>query len=270
MKDINECTVINDETQKVRQGDIFSYLNSEGVEQYGIVITGDCDIDKGKCNNIISFCSIFTAKHHVETVILKKKINNQLDSLKQRITSQLKKIANDEKFSESSFESVMLLDSEGLQKYIPADCFNGNDKKRNKFIDEIDTYKKYYKNETFSFEDYKSIFLVTTGSQPNMNNLISEIKNSFKSLAGDLFYINDIPELDEKGFVVYLRYINTFPEQDFYVTNKGVKTLFRIARLNPPFIHSLTQHVGAMFSDIGLSKDYEDNREETIEKILVI
>lgn len=85
MSNIGECSLITDETTDLRQGDIFYYTDKDENENYGIIITGDCDIDKNKCNNTISYCSIFTAKYHIQTKVLREKINKQLSPLKDSI-----------------------------------------------------------------------------------------------------------------------------------------------------------------------------------------
>ena len=218
MSNIGECSLITDETTDLRQGDIFYYTDKDENENYGIIITGDCDIDKNKCNNTISYCSIFTAKYHIQTKVLREKINKQLSPLKDKIVSEIK------------------------------------------------IYKELYNKEKYTFEDYAKVFRIMHGKDADISSLKKTIGN--EKLAGDLFFINEIPQIDSKGFIVYLRYINTFPKDSFYRNDSGEKKIFRIAHLNPPYIHSLTQHVGAMFSDIGLSNEFEKNKETNMMNIL--
>ena len=264
MSNIGECSLITDETTDLRQGDIFYYTDKDENENYGIIITGDCDIDKNKCNNTISYCSIFTAKYHIQTKVLREKINKQLSPLKDKIFSEIKKNVLPDGVNDFNLDNVLILEESGLKKFLTES--SNNEKISESILNEIKIYKELYNKEKYTFEDYAKVFRIMHGKDADISSLKKTIGN--EKLAEDLFFINEIPQIDSKGFIVYLRYINTFPKDSFYRNDSGEKKIFRIAHLNPPYIHSLTQHVGAMFSDIGLSNEFEKNKETNMKNIL--
>lgn len=267
MKEINECTKIEDETIDLRQGDIFVY-DEDGIEAYGIIITGDCDITQNKCNGLITTCRLYSASYHIKNYILKEKCQKQLLNLEQKLKSQLHEAADFDINNDNFFSDIILLSPEELKTKIKSDYKKIEELKYNFSI-----YKKYTKEITFCMDDYKQIYLSMNKMsdenwQKQLDNIRNDIANSFKKLAGDLFYINKIPELDENGFVVHLRQISTFKKSLFFLDEQKNKEMFRIAHLNTPYIHSLTQRVGAMFSDIGLSEEYESNRQEILTELV--
>lgn len=267
MKEINECTKIEDETSDLSQGDIFVYYDEDGNEAYGIIITGDCDISQNKCNGLITSCRIYSASYHIKNYILKEKCQKHLSILEGHIKSQLNTYGDFEA-NNNFFSDIMLLSPDELKTKIKPEY-----KEINQLIDKFAIYKRYISQTSFCIDDYKQIYLSMNKMtderwKKQSDSMRLEIANSFKKLAGDLFYINNIPELEEVGFVVHLRQISTFKKSSFFLDEHKNKEIFRIAHLNTPYIHSLTQRVGAMFSDIGLSEDYELNRQEILTEVV--
>ena len=268
MKEINECSKIEDETTDLRQGDIFVYNDDDGKEAYGIIITGDCDISQNKCNGLITTCRIYSAAYHIKNYILKEKCKKQLKTLEERLKSQVNDCGDFEVNNDDFFSDIILLSADELKTRIKPEYTKVED-----LINKFAIYKQYMKQLSFCIDDYKRLYLsMNPMSDENWkkqsDNIRNDIANSFKKLAGDLFYINQIPELDDIGFVVHLRQISTFKKTAFFLDSHKNKEIFRIAHLNTPYIHSLTQRVGAMFSDIGLSEEYESNRQEILTKLV--
>lgn len=268
MKEINECTKIEDETSDLSQGDIFVYYDEDGNEAYGIIITGDCDISQNKCNGLITSCRIYSASYHIKNYILSERCKKQLSILEGQIKSQLNVYGDFEANNDDFFSDIILLSPDEFKTKIKPEY-----KDKQFLIDKFSIYKRYINQTSFCIDDYKHVYLAMNKMsdekwKKQSDNMRQEIANSFKKLAGDLFYINKIPELEEDGFVVHLRQISTFKKSSFFLDEHKNKEIFRIAHLNTPYIHSLTQRVGAMFSDIGLSEDYELNRQEILTEVV--
>ena len=96
------------------------------------------------------------------------------------------------------------------------------------------------------------------------------VENEVKNFPGDKFFIANIPdpESTNEGFVVNLRRIKEIKRDDISVRYFGsIPSCFVLGKLNSPYKEKLAQALGCMFSDLGLSVDYENERNNIISKI---
>ena len=95
--DTEQCIEINDNSIPLRQGDILYFYNKTEDEQFGIVVTGDCDIAQHKCRGRISYCTMTTAKYYISTeLLLDFCISQEINKLKESVLKQVCKLLNAE------------------------------------------------------------------------------------------------------------------------------------------------------------------------------
>ena len=251
-----ECTEILSNKQSLRQGDIFKFLKEDDDKLYGIVITGDCDIDKNKCKGIISYCNITTAKYYIQTEYLKGKLDLLLEFMKGYIVSQLQSLLKT-KFLATTFINI-LNQSEDKWKNITDNP---------KLIDFLNFYKKKSKQLCITINDIieaRKLLDKKVEEEKQIENLKKDIHSHIKSLPGDKFFIGEIPNDNKNyGYIAHLRCINSINKSKLINTNVySDKEIVRVCHLEAPFLYRLTQQVGAIFSDIGLPEYYEKSRDD--------
>ena len=246
---MNECEPIINNTEPLRQGDIIRFEKKGEDEQFGIIVTGDCDIAHNKCKGIISYCNITTARWYILADFLKEHIYKELARIENIIKKNVEKEL-DITFQSSTFDNLISrenLDLLGL---------TGDT------IHIINQYKLYLNKDLYSLEDYKHCISIIEKKdiQKKMAAMNNKIQNHLNSLPGDKFLITELPNQDTNyGYIVYLRFINTLKIEEIMQCNSHSQ-VYRIGRLNAPFLYHLTRKLAAVFSDIGLPETYENNR----------
>ena len=253
-----QCTEIKDNSTKLRQGDILLFPSKQEDEQFGIVVTGDCDIAQNKCRRIISYCTITTAKYYISReVMFDICISSEIENLKNKVIKQVRKKLEAEN-SDTFFDTLIKQDIDYLRDLL----------KDEELLDKIVLLKDMNNKVIFSLGDYKKLFLANNSKEledEKISRIKDKILSKLNSLPGDKYYINEIPnQNDNFGYIVHLRFINTIQQDDIENQNN----LFRIGHLEAPYLHKLTQKLGAVFSDIGEPEEFEKNRCE-INRMLI-
>jgi hypothetical protein len=70
-----ECDAVRKDAP-LHQGDIFEFLDKKNLwENFGIVITTDCDIARRKNSNVYSYCPIININKYFNNIFLPGKID---------------------------------------------------------------------------------------------------------------------------------------------------------------------------------------------------
>lgn len=252
-----QCTEIINNSTPLRQGDILLFSSKCESEKYGIVITGDCDIIQNKCRQIISYCTITTAKYYISTELLYDIcISSEISKAEKNITKTVCKML-EAKESNTFLSELLGLDILDLKNLL------NNEKLVNKILN----LKEIKSKMEFSLDDYKKLYKINTDSDldgEKITKVKDKILSKLNSLPGDKYYITEIPnQNDNFGYIVHLRLINTISQKEIETQTD----LYRIGHLEAPYLYRLTQKLGAVFSDIGEPKLFEDSRTE-INKML--
>ena len=253
-----QCTEITDNSTPLRQGDILYFPKKTEDEQFGVVVTGDCDIAQRKCRKIISYCTMTTATYYISNEILfDNYISKEISKLNDTVQKSVCKI----------------LDAENSNSFMPTLLEQENEYIRNlisdkSVYDKILLLKEMCNKSVFSFDDYKKLYNVNNKKEMD-ENTVKKVKekllSKLNSLPGDKYYITELPnQNDNFGYIVHLRYINTIKQEMI----EKQTDLYRIGHLEAPYLYKLTQKLGAVFSDIGEPEKFEKNRSE-INNILV-
>lgn len=249
VKKVEECSAFNSD-DTIEQGTIISFTNNTDI-RYGIIITADCDIYQNKYGQFLSYCPIFPLREYIETDLHQKLCKRKLHKLFEEIKKLIKEVPEYALVSDEAIEDKL-------------NCLRENDKKEEDFSDELNgkiiNYNKFNSKGYFTVDDYKQL----------CNTKEKELINIVKNFPGDKFYINKIPNNENEGFVVNLRRIIEISEKDISrkILSRTLPQCIAIAKLNSPYKEKMSQTLGAMFSAIGLSIEYESQRDENIKNIV--
>jgi hypothetical protein len=262
---IIECDTVN-QNELLKQGDVFEFITKTSLwKKYGVVITADCDIVHGKNSDVFSYCPIISINDYLSSVFIRKQI--RLEEILIR-TKKLVDKSNKNRSKKGVDINVIYswIIDRGIENALADIDVNSNE------IKELISFIYNYRKECDSFSlylKYKSIIDGNFKKDEELKKIKSKFKSFISSLPGDLFYINYIHSLKDFGYIVNLRIIGNFAEEDINVGNNNNNKIIlkRIARMIPPFNYRLTQKLAQMFSDIGLPKEYEEDRNNTIEML---
>lgn len=271
----NECdwegeAVLVDDNPKLAQGDIIIFnkpkKNWEGI---GIIVTADCDIEKGKHGGVISYVPAIKLHDYWRMFTLPKKIEKAEDGFVKQMYSGVKAFWKKKKFeSEISDEaiSVMILASHDNEIF---ELIGIEDNIREKWGKIFAIYRKAANRTTdLSLDEMIDLILdlknSMSGAAVDHENALKDIELTVGSLPGDAFFVARIPSQQAEGYVAYLRLVRELNVSQIALIPKDLKRpeviVTRIARLRSPFLYRLTQQLAQVFSDIGLPEEYENNR----------
>ena len=255
-------------SEPISQGDIIEKIVNNDQCKYGIIITGDCDIDKNKTNGILSYCQVIEMKDYFLNYFLKEKLRdlskNIIDNIFQIANKAIKnKNKNHIGFDLDFFkEWILVTDFDKIQQ-----VFNNCNAK---FFDLLRIYRQFNIEEIEPCDSYikgKLIYLCKNDYECERKKLFNDFQNKIASLPGDWFYLNGLPSKNDTGYLIYLRQIREISIDQIAINPETEKNrnFKRIGKLKSPYIYRITQMLGSVFSDIGLPKDYEDQRKFTVE-----
>lgn len=243
IQDKSECSPF-EPTDSITQGTIIKFMNKPEDETYGIIVTGDCDIEHDKFGDFLSYCNILPLRFYTENFYIPKTCREKIREKMKSIREALLKDLNVSDLSISAIDHIFSMSPTDLQNTI----------RDRKLINNINFLKTYKDKNDFSIEDFKNL------GEKSFKNLIR--------FPGDKFYFTNLPdpETKSKGYVINLRRIKEIKKSQISLSfNEENPDCFAFAKLDSPYKQFMTQTLGAMFSDIGLPSEYENQRNETIE-----
>lgn len=252
---ISECREITSKDKEIEQGDILFFRDGKECEKFGVVITSDCDLHNHKHGKYVSYCSILSLQEYIETEFLFKKCKKMINREKEQIKKMIKETFSIKTLDDDAFEYIINLDSHSMFEYL----------KKEETVKYIEAYNIDKQREKFTFENFYSIMDRLNEKPPKKDKFIDSVLSELlKTLPGDKFFINDLPQQEDFGFFVNLRRIREIEISEIS-TEIGIGTkIYRIGRLNAPFKQKLIQTLANMFLDIGIPSENEVFREECI------
>lgn len=245
--EFSECRSF-DPTEELEQGTIIKFINNPPEKKYGIIVTGDCDIAQNKYGDYLSYCFIMPLEIYIKKYFLPKMINKKINKIKEKLFDQVQQNNSLPSLSMDALDHLINSDETAL-----ALIDNRNIQEQIKRIQEA-----------------KKLSVIDCAKELGLID-INNIPQAIEQFPGDKFYINSIPDPENKnrGFVINLRRISEIDRNS--ITTKILPSAdfdcIAIGNLNSPYKQKMAQLLGAMFSDIGLPSEYEDERDICIENI---
>jgi len=261
---------IIDDPRPVRQGDIiFWEKQSSPWEVLGIIITGDCDIDKNKYGEIFSYVPLLPLEDYWRLLTLPSKISHFLSAkLRPSLIEKMKSIPGKYHSEANALSEDAIIDL--LTDNEPRDTLNKLEVPQNEhamYLPSMNAFKKaYIESGARTLTELVALLVelreATGAKQVNRESILKELADSVRQLPGDAFFVGRVSPKHSEGYVAYLRVIRELKPEMLALQPKDLIHAHcrRIARLKQPYIHRLTQQLAQVFADIGLPKEYEDAR----------
>lgn len=252
---------MTDSRQRLSQGDIIQFMTPEyQTEEFGVIVTGDCDIAQKNVREVLSFCYVMKISEYVENYIIPVKNGELAAELELKVRPAVNKAIKKEI---ADHEGISV---EAFQKWIPVkedDFWQGiSSKIAEESMIQLRLLRNFRKGVLSPFQAYKELG-ASLGKSDLEKKLRTAICNKVNQAPGDKFYFSYIPHIDDIGFVVNLRRIGEIRMNSIATApaEEATKVSRRLGRLKSPFREKLAEKLGSMFSDIALPKEYETERE---------
>jgi hypothetical protein len=272
-----ECDVIEDD-RPLRQGDIFSWLipSKNPWQQYGVVVTADCDIAKEKHHEILSYVPILFATDYLRLFYLPKQLRRSLRIIKDELLARIRSAqAKTPEFTEPISEGTAITwVLRSPPEEIVDDLAITDGRERLRFHELCTLYRDTESAAAAgTFAEQLSAALLLRGRasknhESARDKLWDEILGHVQSLPGDTLFLNTVGINNTDGYIAYLRLVREIHQSEIAIRQTDLRDSAvkarRISRLRSPYVYRLTQLLSDIFSSIGLPREYELMRDSTV------
>lgn len=229
-----------DLSQPAQQGDVILWQSTVPWNRIGVVITADCDIDKKKHWGRLSVVPVETISNVVGTLFSYQFLQKQRPALISAFRQKYSEGSG--KVSEAYVETVISAGNEGL----PEQCV------------EIANLIRRVDGDSPG-NDFLSSMRRCNELIARPIDLANWLRSKLKDLPGDLMAVPLPKGMRSSHGVVWLRFIREVNVDDVVVSQSDWvgSTAIRSGRLASPIRYRLTQRLASVFSDIGISGNFE-------------
>lgn len=259
----------------IRQGDIFAWGNWKERtvwDQFGVVITADCDIANGKIGGFLTYLPILPLAAYVKQVWARARIDGMFRTHERQLSDELHRI------HANINPNAIKLDTARLRQWVLESTNEG-------ILDSLSvTHESEIKHIVASLDVYRDLYELSTAENGSIlidqyceiravrhSMSIERVRSAVardihadvvRNLPLDCFFLTSLPQVDELGFVVMLRHIQPIRQETLTVSYQDAKgadsKAYRLGRLSPTFKYAVSQKFGSLFSRIGLPSEYEE------------
>lgn len=266
----------------IRQGDIFAWSNwieRDGWDQFGIIVTADCDIAQQRSSDFFTYLPILSLKSYIEQVWVKERLTKLMVSHQRLITDEI------HRFHLRINPSALKLEAGALHRWVTESSDDhiiaalsiSESKDVNNLRKLVETYRllaemAIEKDPTRLIAGYcqaraqKQSVVVEKIVESISRDVQSDI---VRNLPLECFFLSSLPQIRDLGFIVMLRYIQPIQQTalttSFEVAKKEPGRAYRLGRPTPTFKYALTQRFANLFVRIGLPAEYEEWRQSVAE-----
>lgn len=220
---------------QLRQGDLIAFQKAERLQQFGLVVTADCDLTQRKHARMVTLVSVVELVDIVECYLLPE--------LCERKRSQI------EAYLSKTFSLRLSLDLPEGRDELKSQAANST---ANAALAGACLAAKTILQdvERLTYADYKLV-MESAGMQVGQldERLSQQVQNK-----GDLLVLPKLDRLEIKADIAWVRHVWQVPLRQIVFRTSELQDGFgqRVARLSSPFRYRLTQLMSQVFSDIGL------------------
>ena len=271
-----ECREALDD-KPLRQGDVFRWVADvdDGVWLHaGVVITADCDLALNKTYGRLSFVPLLPEAEFYWNFWRPGKFGPILEKLlatgAQRASKQLSKRDGVER-SISPNGLADWIDRAG-PRAVAVECAGENRSLVPTLVnvfEPVERVSKLLQAQSPNWDALRNALPLRkpTHSPDTYEGIAAEFKDVVTSLPGDVFFLSEVPGALPGGYFAMLRYVSQCALEDVRISAETLRfeggRARRISRIPAPFLYSLTQGIGRVFSDIGLPESYEERRKRS-------
>jgi hypothetical protein len=288
----SECIDVTDDSSLV-QGDIFRWLEprNDPWQQFGVVVTANCDIAFQKHRGILSYVPLISIKDYLRLFFLPTALRRGVRSTAAELGKAL--------IADEVAEAIRMFQAENLPEFpepvsdhdalrwaltmSPGEIADelkiedlGARKRFEALLSEYQAVESALASEAYS-EQWDALvrLRIRQGSEPGkaVQKLWSEIGARIRDLPGDCFFLGRLGTVAGEGWIAYLRLVREIQSDSVAVRQPDLKrastVAMRVARLQSPYIYRLTQQLIGVFASIGLPTEYEKARTGVVDALSV-
>lgn len=253
---------------KLNQGDIIHRPPSESScpEEWGFIVTADCDIAQDKAGAKLSYLEIVTACHFLDHVWSGEMLRKLRRDLLKEATALLSKAARQLDSSYDALTSADLLT--WLTDSSPAEIVAALElppKKQAQHLEALERVELAHGMRGDGMTPFQRLRRIWTTQKLAESTIRARLNQALDyNRATDFHLIPSIPGSDQLGFVVLLREVSSIPQSSIVASAldhqiAGDPTRFYVAGPSTDNLRfAISQKMAFLFSRIGMSEDYED------------
>lgn len=246
-------------TDESRQGDIIRIEYSDGSHSgpsLGVIINADCDLMHNKTDGVIAYLPVYTFREYLSEFWAPV----FLQTVQNASTLKIVEVANDdENVAATLHDWIRSTPVEDVIRGLGSLC---NTKKSNAshFDEHVRRLAITLNSVQTPIERFSNLCRAGKDPEGYARKHISAAK---KDLGDGNFFISDLVDHDEVGFVIRMRRIYTIPERLYFPSiaaqraHSGIDntTAVRVARLTSLYRFKVLQLFAQQYSRIGLPDD---------------
>ena len=250
------------------QGDIFALPYASRPPLLAVLINADCDLAHGKTDGILSLLPVYTLREYVSHFWLSRFLSGEkarlLDDISRAIEPEIdqRDVIESWLSSEDRSDMVSWVENEmGLRG-----------KAKSRLVAMVERFIAAFGNEL----DTERQFQALCGSQRDpARYAFGKLRTAISSMGDGHLLLNEIYGRGQLGYVIRMRRIYSIPEENCFLSERGLKTsgrdaancAFRIATLADQMRFKLLQLFAYQFSRVGLPDEFREVRELVLEDL---
>lgn len=263
----------------VTQGDLLELhtrqLSGQDQIGFGIVVTGECDIAQNKYSGIFSYVELFEVEVYALRFVIRPELERLRDVIPSVVIDRLKE-APSLKELEPNIAYHRLIEAGSIPLTLDLGPLKDLAESARLVLAKIDGLL----NSKYKLSDVNEDLSLVSGLAKKLGHkpksiTLNSICDKLVSDIGDAFYIGELPDQDDARYIASLRLLREIHRNQVVVSPSQLRNLsqdcgkyaIKRQRLGVPYRYKLTQKLGAVFSDIGLPAEFEDNRTSNLRKI---
>lgn len=256
-----QWVIIEEETERVHphdelgQGDIISleYPDGKTGPELGLVINADCDLANNKTDGTIAYVPIFSFREYLALFWVPSHLETIANESAKRVVDVTKAGAS------GTDDLILLLESLSQDEAVDRLCgISGVNKKSRKIIEEHVCKLTICRDKLLApYARFELLCRLHNDPQKHARTLIESAR---KSMGDGHFFVSDLVDRPDLGFIIRMRRIYSLPEECVFTSIAAQAsgsagdhvTAVRIARLRPLYRFKVLQLFAHQFSKIGL------------------
>lgn len=255
----------------IRQGDVVISRRVTDQTLLGIyvILTADCDFARNKFGSAVAALRVISFREYLLGIWSERQLAKILFDERSKIVGQFGRIARESGKSAPSADAIV----SWIEREAPdeiAVSFGLDEKAARKFSQAIARFSSVLK-AALPIDGHVAFDALCRVAAARDDGEVESIRARLWDKARaethpeDVFYLNSLPQIDGRGYVVLLRDVVAIPVERVVVSAEKAADegfFLRVGRLQPTFKYALSQGFGDLYSRIGLPASHEQARRD--------
>jgi hypothetical protein len=242
------------------QGDVLLWRGAtDPMATAAIVVTADCDLARGKHWGRVSVVPLLSLETCVDELLAPKLLASLSDRLWERLSKEVHaalKLAETDPLPTRDVLELQLFGND-----LPAQF------ESTQMLKPLVAVLRQIRKQAFPYSPVDALAEAFNILEPKAKGIVANrIKSSLSTLPGDLIMLPSLPHMPWKTSVAWVRALREVQESAIVrrASEANDGDAIRVCRLAPAIRYRLTQQLGQVFADIGLSSAHENLAKEQV------